>query len=416
MGRRQNARQRSRQARKRRLDADIVAEVVFVLGRVHEADGSPPKGGISNPVRNNRHLPAQVRTHHENTVQIVDSGDRRAQGGPQGIGLLVPEITGTQPVVDMVGAQVPGDAVEQIHLFHRGVGRHQEPEPVAALLRRILQRPGGFFQRQRPADVRPPTGTVDPRQRQPVLGVDTLVAEPVAVGDPGLVDGVVITRHDALELSPQDVPVKIGPGAVVGRDQRPRDHLPGPRAVAVGLVVERSHGAEIDDVAGQLMIDAALDPGADLHVLAAAGGAQFLDPRDLVAETHTAGAVDAAGHVRGDQRSQVLVLDDALLLRVTGHAAPVTHGQVLQLALPALIADRAVQGMVDEQEFHGGLLRRDRGGRTCEDLHPVHHRRGAGRQGLGRPAPPPPGTCGSWPPRSACGGSRSAARRRPRGR
>src|SRR5690606_39718336 len=101
--------------------------------------------------------------------------------------------------------------------------------------------------------------------------------------------------------------------------------------------------AEVDDVAGELMVHATLDVGADAHVLAAAGGAQFLDAGDLRAEADAARAMDAAGHVGGDQRADVLVLDDALALGIARHVAAKAHREVLQLARRALVADRAVE-------------------------------------------------------------------------
>ena len=55
-----------------------------------------------------------------------------------------------------------------------------------------------------------------------------------------------------------------------------------------------------------------------------------------------------------------LSLTDALALDEARDVAAEADRQVLQLALPALIADRAVERMVDEQEFHDGALRADR--------------------------------------------------------
>ena len=132
------------------------------------------------------------------------------------------------------------------------------------------------------------------------------------------------------------------------------------------------------------MIDAVLDIGADLHVLAATRGTHLLDARDVLAKTHAARAVDAARHVGRHQRTYVLVLDDALALDEARDVAAETQRQVLQLAFPALIADRAVQRVVDQQEFHGGALRADGLHRMREDLHALGHGRGAGRQRLGR--------------------------------
>ncbi len=99
------------------------------------------------------------------------------------------------------------------------------------------------------------------------------------------------------------------------------------------------------------MIDALLDVGADLHVFAAARGAHLRIALDFLAETHTARAMNAAGHVGRDQGTQVLVLHRALAFGEARNISPVTEREILQLALAALIADRAIERMVDEQEF-----------------------------------------------------------------
>ena len=129
---------------------------------------------------------------------------------------------------------------------------------------------------------------------------------------------------------------------------------------------------------------ARLDVGADLHVLAAAGGAELLDAGDVLAEAHAARAVDAARHVGGHQRAEVLVLHHALALVEARRVAAEAHREILQLALAALVADRAVERMVDEQELHRRLLRADGLRRLGEDLHALGDGRGAGRQRLRR--------------------------------
>ena len=82
-------------------------------------------------------------------------------------------------------------------------------------------------------------------------------------------------------------------------------------------------------------------------------------PCDLLREAHAARAVDAAGHVGGDERAEVLVLHDALALGVARDVAPEAHREILQLALAALVADRAVERMIDQQELHRRALRGD---------------------------------------------------------
>src|SRR6185503_7344029 len=194
----------------------------------------------------------------------------------------------------------------------------------------------------------------------------------------------VVARHHTAHRAAQHVRVQIAAGAVVRADERLRNHLPRARAVAVRLVVQRADGAQIDDVPGELVIDTLLYIGADLGLVAAEIRAELLDARHLGAEAHTARAMDAARHVRGHQGTQILVFDDALLLGVARYAAAEAHREILQLALAALIADWAIERMVDEQELHRRFLRRDRALAAREDLHALGDGRGAGRHRLRR--------------------------------
>ena len=105
-----------------------------------------------------------------------------------------------------------------------------------------------------------------------------------------------------------------------------------------------------------------------------------------------------------------------LRLGEAGLAAAVAHRLVLQRALAALVADRAVERVVDEQELHHALLRLvgDRRGELGVDDHAVGDGDRAGRLRLGhrrgrcRRRGPRPGTGGRRRPGRAAGGRRSA--------
>src|SRR5205807_2176021 len=87
---------------------------------------------------------------------------------------------------------------------------------------------------------------------------------------------------------------------------------------------------------------------------------------DLGGEADAARALDAAVHRGLDQRAEIFVLDRALVLGEAAGVDTVAHRLVLQVALAALVADRAIQRMVDEQEFHHAFARL------------LHHRRPRG--------------------------------------
>src|SRR6202041_1862570 len=96
----------------------------------------------------------------------------------------------------------------------------------------------------------------------------------------------------------------------------------------------------------------------DFHVLATPGCAEIGHPGDFRREADAARALDAAGHDRLDQRAHIFVVYRALVLveAVEGRAA-IGHCLVLQVAFSALVADRTVEWMVDEQEFHHTFAR-----------------------------------------------------------
>ncbi len=94
--------------------------------------------------------------------------------------------------------------------------------------------------------------------------------------------------------------------------------------------------------------------------------------------------MNATAHLlHGNQRADVLVKDNAFFFFVAGTAAAVTHSQVLQLAFATLVADRAVQRVVDQQKLHHALLGLDGFVVLGVNDHALRYRRGAGRQGLG---------------------------------
>src|SRR4029079_6990748 len=100
--------------------------------------------------------------------------------------------------------------------------------------------------------------------------------------------------------------------------------------------------------------------------LAAAGGAHLGRAGDFSREADAARALDAAVHRGLDQRAEIFVLDRSLVLGEAAGVDTIAHRLVLQVALAALVADRAVQGMVDQKEFHHAFARL------------LHHRRTRG--------------------------------------
>ena len=196
----------------------------------------------------------------------------------------------------------------------------------------------------------------DHRHVQAAL-LQAVIGKAGLVRDPLLVDVLVQPRQDAHHLAAARVDRDVAADRIEHVDRFGLLQLPRARPVGIGLGVQRADRADVDHVAGQLRHDRMLDPGADLHVLAAAGGAQLLDAGDLAREADAARAVDAARHVGRDQGPQILVGDAALVLGEARMIGAVEQGQVLQVALAALIADRAVERVIDQQDLEHALAR-----------------------------------------------------------
>ena len=171
----------------------------------------------------------------------------------------------------------------------------------------------------------------------------------------------------------------------MGRDGFSPRQFPGARAVSKRLRGQRPDRAHVDHVSGQFRVHRPRHEWHDFRMLAASGHAKLHDAGDLLAKTHATRAVDAAGHLLGrNQRPEVLVGNHALWFIVARAGASVANGEILQLAFASLVADRAVERMIDQQKLHHAFLRRDRDLGMRVDPHAFGHRRGASRQRLGR--------------------------------
>src|SRR6202000_614460 len=119
--------------------------------------------------------------------------------------------------------------------------------------------------------------------------------------------------------------------------------------------------------------------GGDLHILAAVDRADIGDTGDLLHEAHAARAMDAAGHDRLDTGTHILRGPRPFVLEIAVVAAAIGHGLVLQIAFAALVADRAIERMVDQQELHHALARLLGAVAIRVDHHAIRRRPRAGR-------------------------------------
>ena len=237
--------------------------------------------------------------------------------------------------------------------------------------------------------------------------------EAVLIGDPLFVDLGVVAAHATHDLAAAHVLADRGARRVVLGHGGRRHEVEGTRAEAVGRGGQGADRADLNDVArevgregaarhvalgdGQLALVEGTDDrvraergrqgrgrgllglgieevergrieAADLlahEVVVLRGGGAAASTlqvhehvaRNLLAEAHAALAQDATLAIQQDLRGQAQrLLEGALGVREAGLAAPLGERLVLQGALAALVADRAVQRVVDEQELHHAAL------------------------------------------------------------
>ena len=160
-------------------------------------------------------------------------------------------------------------------------------------------------------------------------------------------------------------------------DTGARHQVEWPRPEPVCRSGQRPHGADLHGVAGEIRLERLARGDTDLLVRTAF---QQLDERitsDLIREPGAARTQDAAFTVQQNLGRDIDRFGEGSLdILEAGLRAPVGHRLILQRAFTTLVADRAVQRMVDQQQLHHALLRLVGGLRSELGAH--HHARGAG--------------------------------------
>ena len=333
------------------------AKVIVFEGEVGHFANEPRQHAAAEPSLTDaciehRRFVARIRADDENRVRLVDAGNRRIEKVGRTSKLRM-ELRTILAAVDVGRTELGEQRLEREHFLDRRQIADDRADPGG---RCRLDLAGDRGESLRPA--RGSKGVVDTHVRavQP-LRLKPIDNVPRLVGNPFLVDRIVDARQDAHDLAA----ARVDPD---GRAQGVHDvHRLG-LEVLPGSGVERgrfrgqgSDRTQVDDVALQFGCQCVLEIGSDLHVLAAADRAKLGNAGDLGHEPHAARALDAAVHRGLDQGPNELVLDGALVLGEARRVGAIAHRLILQIAFAALVADRAVERMVDEQELHHPLAR-----------------------------------------------------------
>ena len=207
------------------------------------------------------------------------------------------------------------------------------------------------------------------RRHQKPVGVVARVRHHAVVAHPELVDVGVVPRAKPVDLAVARVVVDVGVATrrAPGADALPRLEEPDARLEAEVLTRQRADGADVLGHQRVLVVELSARSEDDFVLVATFAHVEDVVLGDLVADANAARAHDATLGVVDDGRAEAnalrlvdrlgeLALQRALVLVVV----------VLELALARLIADRAVDRVIEEQE----LLHRRLGG-----LHLVVRRR-----------------------------------------
>src|ERR1700730_5024663 len=315
---------------------------------------TPLKIALAQPRVHQRGFPARVRAEEQTNIRPLDAGNRRVEQ-VAGAATRI-ELGAVLPTIEARRSN-PGE--ELLQREHRlgvaqiaGNGRDSFAGNLLKPIRDKIKGlpPINLAQLAVAANV----GAIEPPPDQPVDRETGLVR------DPFFVHRLVEARQYAHYLRSAGIDPDVAADSVEDIDRFGLPKLPRPGDEGIGLRGQGADRAPIDNVGRELGAECSFDISADLHILAAPGSAELLDPGDFGQEANAARAVDAAVHAGLDQRTKILVVDGPLVLLEPAAVEPVSHRLVLQIAFTALIADRTVERMVDQQEFHDALLRLDR--------------------------------------------------------
>ena len=219
------------------------------------------------------------------------------------------------------------------------------------------QRRGGGGQRLGPAGGREAGSGAQQRLAQATLSSHGLAREATLVAEPAPVHGVDVDTRVALDLIPGGVDRDATAHRTALTGGLGGVEIPGTGLEPIGAGGEGTHGTDLHGVAAEVRGERFVGERVDLGVVAPMDEVDQRIAGDVLGETRAAIAQDAAltieQHEIADRDRLLLV---ALLLDHAALTGTERHGLVLEGAFAALVADRAVERMVQQQELEDAVL------------------------------------------------------------
>ena len=187
--------------------------------------------------------------------------------------------------------------------------------------------------------------------------VETLRIQPVPnkarfIGQPFFIHIIMVARHDAHGFAAAHIDTNIAAQRVHDVNGFGFAKLPGARGKRIGARGQSTDRAQIDHIARQFAIQRGFEIGGDFRILTATNGTDFRHACHFLAEANTTCAMNAPRHYGFNQRPHILVFDGTLIIVKTAGVTAKAECLILQVALTALVANRTIQRVIDEQKLH----------------------------------------------------------------
>ncbi len=322
-------------------------------GMHHDQLGPELPGGPAHPKVENGQLLFEVGAPNQDgpgPLQVVDPGP----GGDPHQEMRI------QPVAQLtVQMGSVGDGAQElpegIRLFVRGTGPAQAGDLSGAERPETL---GGHIQGPRPiglvdlAVARLHQGRIEP------LGAPYgFEAKPALVAQPTLIGGVVVHPVQPEDLVLAGLDRNPAPDGTIRASALDGLQVPGAGPESIWHRRQGAHRADLHGVAREVRAKRLVGEGEHLGAVAAVDELDERVPGDLLGEASAACAENAPLPIEHHQlRDRYRLGEMALLFDEAALSRAVSHRLILQGALSASVADRAVEGVVDQQELEDPLL------------------------------------------------------------
>src|SRR6266852_1843355 len=312
-------------------------------------------------------LPADKRILLRWTVADDENGARFVEllHGERGIGGTVAQrgneagVISSAVMIDVIGAESgAAQALEEIVFFVGGAVAADEADGIGPVGGVNFFQPGGsglrgFF----PGDGIELAVFAEQRLLDAFWMTGEIKAEAALHAEKILIDAGEVAVIGAQNFVVADDESCFAAVGAVGADGGDVFHFPGAGFVTIGAAGERADGANVNAHAAFFAIEVVAAIRNDDGVGAAHADAEGFYVHTFVADAHAAEAENAAGGVVVDEVRPLFLGAMNFFFDEAAGVRAVAEDHVLQFALAAFIADRAIERVIGQQKFKHVLAR-----------------------------------------------------------